>query len=236
MSRLNRLLLALAVFGFASFVRADALHLLAPANGATLRGGAFADLRWTAAQLPAATEEWEAFLSIDGGKYYAFRITPHLDINLQRFTFVVPNVDTHDARILIRTGNEVHETRFEYRGSFSIVRDPNAELIVARLMHFGRGESARDGDPAVLAWADGARNGCGLTQQSSTTVPSQSLGWIATIANDGAPVIVAAGKSLILEGHTFGSPVSLQDGEKRANRRCDPIHVDLLLVCCRRNI
>jgi hypothetical protein len=233
MSRLNRLLLAFAVFGFASFVRGDALHLLAPANGATLRGGAFAELRWSAAQLPAATEEWEAFLSIDGGKYYAFRITPHLDINLQRFTFVVPNVDTHDARILIRTGNEVHETRFEYRGSFSIVRDPNAALIVARLLQFGRGEAARDGDPAVLAWADGARDGSGLTQQSSTTVPSPSLGRVTTEPNDVPPVLAPA---MALRGHSFGCPVFLQGEGNRVNRRSDRISVDLLLACCRRNI
>jgi hypothetical protein len=232
MPRVTRPLLAIALFACAAFVRAESLHVVAPAIGATLRGGAFAELRWSTAQLPASTEEWEAFLSIDGGKYYAFRITPHLDINLQRFTFIVPNVDTHAARILIRTGDEVHETHYESRSLFSIVRDPDAELVVPRLLQFGRGEAARDGDPAVLSWTEGTRNGSNVTQQSSTTVPSRTLGRIATVANDEPPVIVTG----VLEAHIFGSPVFLQAGENRANRRCEPIHVDLLLACRRRNV
>src|ERR1700694_4462844 len=112
MSRMHRTLLTFALFAVASRARAEAPNLLAPANGATLRGGSFAEVRWSAAQLPPSAEEWEAFLSINGGKYYAFRVTPHLNTNLRRFTFVVPNVDTHDARILIRTGNEVQEMHF----------------------------------------------------------------------------------------------------------------------------
>src|SRR5437763_15141390 len=89
---MRRLSLAVALLAFASFARAESLRVVAPANGATLRGGSFAELRWTAANVPAAAEEWEAFLSIDGGRYYAFRVTPHLDIQLRSFTFIVPNV------------------------------------------------------------------------------------------------------------------------------------------------
>ena len=124
------MLMASAFLLSAAIAHADALRVVAPANGATLRGGSFAELRWSAAKLPAPAEEWEAFLSIDGGTYYAFRVTPHLDIDLHRFTFIVPNVDTRDARILIRTGNEVHETRFESRGSFTIVRDAKAAVVL----------------------------------------------------------------------------------------------------------
>src|ERR1051326_1470417 len=72
--------------------------LLAPALHAatTLRGGSFATIERPAA-LPANAEEWEAFLSLDGGAYYAFRITPHLDVARRTFTWVVPNVDTTRA-------------------------------------------------------------------------------------------------------------------------------------------
>src|SRR5947207_7689447 len=173
----------------ALFASAEALHVVAPANGVSLRGGTFAELRWSAGQLPSFAEEWEGFLSIDGGKYYAFRITPHLDIDLQRFTFVVPNVDTRAARILIRTGNEVHETHFESRSLFSIVRDRDAEA--PRLLQFGRGEAAREGDPAVLSWTDGARNGSGVTQQSSTPVRSSSLDHVASTTSEAPPLITA---------------------------------------------
>jgi hypothetical protein len=227
--------LAVALLSFASIGRADSLRLLAPANGATLRGGSFAELRWSADQLPASAEEWEAFLSVDGGKYYAFRVTPHLGIDRQHFTFIVPNVDTHEARILIRTGDEVHEAHFENRGSFSIERDPNAEPIVPRSLQFGRGEAARDGDPAVLSWVDGARNGSGLTQQSSAPLQSRSFDSIA-IASSDAPAIVLAPAGHFAAIHSVTGTQQQTLRSHSCNAAPLPRSVDLLLVCSRRNI
>jgi hypothetical protein len=234
MARLVRPLFAVALLAFASLAHAESLRLLAPASGVTLRGGSQAELRWSAERLPAATEEWEAFLSINGGRYYAFRVTPHLDIALRRFTFIVPNVDTRDARIMIRTGDETDETHFESPGTFAIVRDPNAEEPVHRLRQFGRGEAARDGDPAVMAWASGARNGSGLSQQSSTTVPADSFGTIATAAADVPALLVPA--SVSVASPTFLT--TLRSARGRYVRRAEsrPSSLDLLLVCRRRNI
>lgn len=233
MSRAIRLL-AVALVATALSARAGTLRLVAPANAATLRGGSFAELHWSATQLPPSAEEWEAFLSIDGGKYYAFRITPHLEVDLQRFTFIVPNVDTRDARILIRVGDEVHETHFEIPGSFSIVRDPHAEQIVRGLLQFGRGESARDGDPGVLSWADGARNGSGVTQQSATTVPLPSLARLTIVASNAPAVLEPAASSIatpsIASAQRFVSRTYARNVESLARS------VDLLLVCRRRNI
>ena len=143
MRRLTTSIIAVAMFAIASFAQASSLQLVAPAAGTTLRGGSFVELRWSSDELPAVAEEWEAFLSVDGGKYYAFRVTPHLDIDLQRFTFLVPNVDAADARILIRAGDEEHETEFEPTGAFSIVRDVNADVAFARVPQSGPGEAAR---------------------------------------------------------------------------------------------
>ena len=235
MSRLPRSLLAVALLSFASFASADVPRLLAPADGAMLRGGAFAELRWSAAQLPPSAEEWEAFLSIDGGKYYAFRVTPHLDVELRRFTFVVPNVDTPDARVLIRTGNEVREAHFEMRGSFSIVRDPNAEQVLPRLLQFGRGEAARDGDPAVLCWTDGARNGAGITQQSSTHLPSPSFGCLATVTSDAAAVLAPAG-NCVVGAPSIAETLLVVRAKQAPKAELLPVSADLLLVCRRRNI
>ncbi len=74
-----------------------------------LRGGTRATVWWSAESLPPFVEEWEAFLSVDGGKFYAYRITPHLEADLRQFTFEVPNVETDQARILIRAGDERRE-------------------------------------------------------------------------------------------------------------------------------
>jgi hypothetical protein len=235
MPRLSRPLLAIALLTFAPFARAESLRVVAPANGITLRGGSFAELRWSADQLPRGAEEWEAFLSIDGGKYYAFRVTPHLDIALHRFTFVVPNVDTRNARILIRTGDEVRETHFESGDSFAIVRDANAEETGPRLLQSGRGEAARDGDPAVLAWADGARNGSGITQRTSAPISSRSFDARATETSDAFAVTAPAVKSVLATISTETTQRPVPDTHAR-NAAPLPIAADLLLVCRRRNI
>jgi hypothetical protein len=227
-------LIAAVVILLAPFARAESLQLRAPARGATLRGGSFAELSWSATELPAGAEEWEGFLSVDGGKYYAFRITPHLRIGLRRFTFLVPNVDTHDARILIRAGNEVHEAHLEDAGRFSIARDAHAEHLFARPLQFGRGEAARDGDPDVVSWTDGARSGGGVTQQSSVPVPVSSIDSVATLAHELPPVLAPATASIVAPSSATAAPV-VRTRRPRA-REPRPTSVDLLLVCSRWNV
>jgi hypothetical protein len=235
LAAMRRLSLAFALLAFATFARAESLRVVAPANGATLRGGSFAELRWTSAKLPAAAEEWEAFLSVDGGKYYAFRVTPHLDIQLRSFTFIVPNVDTRDARILIRTGDEVHELHFESRDSFSIVRDAKAEVPLPRVIELGRGEAARDGDPGVLAWADGARDGSGITAQSTAPVPAPAID-DSTVAVSATFPMVPPGTNLLVSR----VPLSRCRFTTRATHVRGVVPpatpLDLLLVCSRWNI
>jgi hypothetical protein len=234
MSRVLRLLLAVVLFACASLAQAAGLRLVAPADGTVLRGGSFAEVRWTATQLPPAAEEWEAFLSVDGGKYYAFRITPHLDADLRRFTFVVPNVDTKRARILIRAGNEVQETRFENAGTFSIARDPDAEEPIARLLASGRGEAARDGDPVVVSWTSGPRNGVEVTQH--TALPESHPYYVGHIssASDASPVLPtgAARVAALIAVRTQPS-----DRVRQAHAvQSLPKALNLLLICRRRNI
>jgi hypothetical protein len=229
---MKRLLLVLA---FASFARADSLQLLAPANGATLRGGSYAELRWSAARLPAGDEEWEAFLSIDGGTYYGFRITPHLDLERRRFTFLVPNLDTKNARILIRTGDEERESEFESASSFSIVRDADAEAVAPPLVEHEPGEAAREGDPAVLAWADGARNGSGITQHSSPCpLPPSLHKHTTTIASEKWPAVAPPLNRIEAPSIARTRP----SARVRVARKAEsiPLSVDLLLICRRRNV
>ena len=46
------------------------------------------------AHLKIVAEEWEAFLSFDGGATYPVRITPHLDLELRRVRWQVPAIPT----------------------------------------------------------------------------------------------------------------------------------------------
>lgn len=229
---MKRLLLVLA---FAAFARADSLQLLAPANGATLRGGSYAELRWSAAHLPPHDEEWEAFLSVDGGRYYGFRITPHLDLERRRFSFLVPNLDTKRARILIRTGDEERETEFESASEFSIVRDPDAELVAPPLVEHEPGEAAREGDPAVLAWTDGDRSGAGLTQQCApVSVPTSLHQYITNVTMEEWPAVEPPLNPIAAPTIARTRTSARVRLARRTERIALP--VDLLLVCRRRNI
>src|ERR1700712_2541253 len=132
-------LFALAALGLAKESGA-AVELLAPRAGATLAAGSEAELAWTPgagfSRLPDA-EEWEAFLSLDGGATYPVRITPHLDQDLRRVRWQVPPIPAADARLLLRFGDErEEETSIVLPQRFSIAASvPAAEtgFSVARI-------------------------------------------------------------------------------------------------------
>jgi len=166
--------LAFAATGFARETGAP-VRLLAPQAGATLAAGSTAELEWAPdagfARFPAV-EEWEAFLSLDGGATYSLRITPHLDQDLRRVRFQVPPVPTPDARILLRFGDERHETALELPGGFAIAASPGLESALT----FSRraasaGEPALPGRAGVAAWIEGSRRGGGLRQVVAEAPP-----------------------------------------------------------------
>jgi hypothetical protein len=234
MSRAIRTLLAVTLLGCASFARAGTLRLVSPANGATLRGGSTAELQWSASELPPRAEEWEAFLSVNGGRYYAFRVTPHLDIRLRRFTFVVPNVEAADARILIRAGDEEHETEFAARGSFAIVRDPDAEVVIPRLLDDEGGESAREGEEEVVSWTDGPRDGVGTTQHVSAPRRSPQFHSLIALERERQASLAPSATGIAAPAVDRTVRASRVSRARRPDRR--PLVTDLLLVCRRRNI
>jgi hypothetical protein len=169
-----RLLSALALVAALSAqaeVRAEGSAVLhEPRQGAVLRGGSTATISWSATgTLEGFVEEWEAFLSVDGGRYYAYRITPHLDLDRRSFTFEVPNVETTQARILIRAGNERREIELASPQTFAIARDQAQALTEAprEIDEDERGEAARPGDRGVISWTDGDRDGTHLTPRSA---------------------------------------------------------------------
>jgi hypothetical protein len=143
-------------------------RLLAPKAGAELIAGSLASVEWEGA--PARAEEWEAFLSLDGGRTYPLRITPHLDLSLRRFTFRVPQVLTREARVMLRFGDERRETEYETPQRFAIVPgrgtwSPPAALALAR------GERPRPRDAGVVVWVEGSRDGGGLREVAATAAP-----------------------------------------------------------------
>jgi hypothetical protein len=177
-------LILVIVLSAASASHAEPLRVIAPANGETLRGGRFATLAWSAQRLAPEAEEWEAFLSVDGGRFYSVRLTPHLDISVRRFDVLIPNVDSDDVRILIRTGNELNETiltmpqRLRIRAEAAAIRPSQTEAQGP--------ESARPNEPRVVQWSvgDHVENSAtpdGLRAEKTTSTRAREIAAAKTI-------------------------------------------------------
>src|SRR5262245_26910998 len=103
-----------------AFVATAPVRLVAPQAGATLAAGSSSELEWAPLSPLQGVEEWEAFLSLDGGETYPLRITPHLDRDLRRVRWQVPGIPTSQARLLLRFGDEHREAYLELPQRFSI--------------------------------------------------------------------------------------------------------------------
>jgi hypothetical protein len=165
---MRRALLALLVLAAlplpAAAGKEGRVRLVAPASGAELTADAIATVEWQEVSLPAGVEEWEAFLSVDGGRTWPVRITPHLDLSIRRFAFRVPDLPTRDARLLLRFGDERQEIEVETPQRFAIepkhrsLWEPQMDLSLAR------GERPRPGAEGVAVWVEGSRSGEGLRE------------------------------------------------------------------------
>ncbi len=202
---LPALLLALALGAVAPAAGlAGRIALEAPRAGVTLRAGDTAELAWQPEEpfAPGQAEEWEAFLSVDGGATYPVRITPHLDLRLRRVRWQVPAIPTDDARLLLRFGDERRETTVELPQRFAIAESPwTAPLFgVAARSAALPGEPALPGKPGVVAWVEGSRQGGDLRAvvaapplQLEDAFRTPAAGrQTAVLATEGAPLQLAA--------------------------------------------
>lgn len=225
---------AVAIVLFAATAPAQAIELVQPAPNAILRGGSFAQLQCSLLAAPAGAEEWEAFLSIDGGAHYDVRLTPHLNLSIDRYAWLVPNVDASDARILIRTGDERHETIVEIPQSFSIRRDAQAQIHPPSWIVREQAEAARPGDAPVAAWAEGDRAGSGGTVAAWI---ASDKGWSAGIPRSAPSLTVDATPSSALAPSRSARslPFRLPPTE-RPHIAAAFVPLDILLTCRRLNI
>jgi len=163
---------ALLVAGAGTAYASAGPRLLSPRPGSELPAGSLAVVEWE--DPPPEVEEWEAFLSFDGGRSYPLRITPHLDLGIRRFSFQLPPFPTRDARVLLRFGDERREAEFESAQRFAIT--PRHTSLPPDLgIALSRGERPRPRDPGVVVWMEGARDGSGLHQVASAAAEDSSL-------------------------------------------------------------
>jgi hypothetical protein len=140
-----------------------AIELISPRPGAAWRAGERVTIEWRlAGDWPRGleVEEWEAFLSLDGGASYPVRLTPHLERDIRSVSFVAPGLPTSNARLLLRFGDERREVEWSSGAEFAIAGS-DVPLIPPRQAVGEAGEAPRPGDPGVVRWTDGARDGGG---------------------------------------------------------------------------
>jgi hypothetical protein len=173
------LLVAVAVFALPAIAAAELdvtvrpapelpVELIRPKPGEVLVAGREATVAWRPLRGLSADglDEWEAFLSYDGGRHWPVRITPHLDIELSTFDFVVPNIPSSDVRLMLRFGDERRETGYilpvtlrsvVLQGSWTLPPTPAG----------APGEAARPGIPGVVLWVEGDRAGRQLSVRTA---------------------------------------------------------------------
>jgi hypothetical protein len=226
----------------AALAAAAPVRLLAPWDGAALAAGSTAEIEWApldAFHRLSRTEEWEAFLSLDGGKTYPVRITPHLDQDLRRFRFQVPPVPAADVRILLRFGDERRETVAELPQRFSIAPSP----LMPRIFELAsltpaHGEAALPGQAGVVAWVEGSRRGGSLRQRIAAAPPALHARFEPAAAASEPAVLTAGQAPLPVPEPARGSAFSWRAGRGSSLDSGAPAPLfapDILLLIQRQN-
>jgi hypothetical protein len=142
------------------------VHLIEPAEHIDLLAGSTVSIAWEATSTPANVEEWEAFLSINGGQTYPIRLTPHLDLTIQRFTWIVPFLPGAEASFLLRFGDEHDEQQFAFPARMRIKGSIPLDLFRYEMAPFGVSTWSQEDDHGekLVEWVEGSRDGSRLRQ------------------------------------------------------------------------
>lgn len=127
-------------------------RLASPAPRSAVRPGDRVEI--AVAGAPERAEEWEAFLSLDGGTTWPLRVTPHLPIAEATFRWIVPALPPGTARMKVRFGGVAGEREFVLDDTFSIAGGPGPLLVPERA---AIGASPAPGEEGTVAWVDASR-------------------------------------------------------------------------------
>lgn len=228
---------------------APPVTLAEPLPGAEVAAGTSAYLAWQPldgfGEL-GELDEWEAFLSLDGGATYPLRITPQLDLDLRRVLWRVPDLLSDDARILLhlggrRTGGrsgggERFEVAVELPHRLRIVEGSSPVSAVSRWT-LDRGQAALPGEPGVVSWVEGSRRAEGLTTVATIAHRADLTGYEAIDFFDLAALVetgpASPGAPGVLPAGNAPPEPSLARAESR--RRRPPASREILLQTSRLN-
>jgi len=143
------LLFASAIFAAAARPSAATPRLVSPAPGTSVAPGRAARIEIGGA--PSGAEEWEAFVSVDGGRTYPLRATPHLPISEPAFDWVVPALAPGALRVKVRFGVAGAEKESLLAESFSIGTGASGTVVAPDPRTI---ELPAAGEEGTVAWVD----------------------------------------------------------------------------------
>ncbi len=174
--RIPAAVVAALVLAGAARASASAPRLASPPPGAVVRSGDTVTL--AVANPPAGADEWEAFVSVDGGRSFSLRVTPHLPIGELSFPWIVPTVPSPDVRVRVRFGVGGVEREFLFDEAFSIATGPGGGVIAPARSAIGASPAA--GEEGTVAWVDRDAGGVRLVVPASPSGIEPASRWTAT--------------------------------------------------------
>ncbi len=103
---------------------------------------------------PKGTREWEAFLSLDGGRSFPIRVTPHLSASIRSFSWPLPRLVSDDARLRIRFGDGASELEYDLESGFPLRPAAGASPLTPATRDLG--ERPARGEERTAAWVEGS--------------------------------------------------------------------------------
>jgi len=132
------------------------VRLISPAAGDVLVPGQRTTITWQSSISKGFDITWceqEIYLSVDGGKSTAMRISPQLDPAAQSFDWVVPNAPTDSAVIDLRFGCEgtLRETAYPQTAAIFKIAGSSSPPPIVSIKSLGSSEAA-PGDTVTIGW------------------------------------------------------------------------------------
>lgn len=219
------------------------IRLVEPVDGAVWTAGESATLAWAPGPGFARAgdlEEWEVFLSVDGGVTFPVRLTPHLDLSRRTVEVRVPDLPTPSGRLLLRVGDERDERSIEVPITLRIVAGGRRPTAAPGSVRPGRslvpGEAARaDGRP-TLFWSEGGRDGDGWREREAALPAPDTLGAGLSPGTLLALAVASGSERLLLTPPPPAAIHAARTADEAAPRPSGPfLDRPLLLLGSRRN-
>lgn len=120
--------------------------------GRVVHAGEAIDLRWSEAD---GVHELEILLSEDGGRHYRIAVSPSLDPGAQHFTWVVPELESREVRLLIRYNRDGREIEGTPTDVIGVAPSPDGPEPLALPLPAHAGAPVREGARGAVTAEEG---------------------------------------------------------------------------------